>query len=66
MCAVANCLVEWLRVLETPVVPTWLVDGMTFGETMNRSFVDMVLAMVGVERGVKGRCLRRIGTCSST
>ena len=66
MCVVANCLVEWLRVLETPVVPTWLVDGMTFGETMNRGFVDMLLAMVGVGRGLKGRCRRRIGTCSST
>ena len=66
MCVVANCLVEWLRVLETPVVPTWLVDGMTFGETMNRSFVDMVLAMVGVGERGEERCLRRIGMCLFT
>ena len=66
VCVVANCLVEWLRVLETSVVPAWLVDGMTFGETMSKGFVDMVLAMVGVGERGDGRCPRRNGTSSIT
>ena len=52
MYAVANCLLEWLNALRTPVIPEEYLEDLTYSKTL--------LAMVGNEREVEYSFRRKI------
>ena len=60
MYAVANCMLEWLNALRTPVIPEEYLEDLTYSKNMNYQFADTLLAMVGIERGVDYSCQRKI------
>ena len=43
---VANCLLEWLAALKTPVIPSSFLEGLSYGKAMDCQFADTLLAMV--------------------
>lgn len=43
---VANCLLEWLATLETPIIPATFLEGLSYGKAMDCRFADTLLAMV--------------------
>ena len=60
MYAVANCLLEWLNALRTPVIPEEYLEDLTYSKNMNYQFADTLLAMVGNEREVEDSFRRKI------
>ena len=43
---VANCLLEWLAALKTPIIPSSFLEGLSYGKAMDCQFADTLLAMV--------------------
>ena len=57
---VANCLLEWLNALRTPVIPEEYLVDLTYNKNMNTQFADTVLAMVRIVLEVDNSFPRKI------
>ena len=57
---VANCLLEWLNALRTPVIPEEYLVDLTYNKNMNTQFADTLLAMVRIVLEVDNSFPRKI------
>lgn len=57
---VANCLLEWLNALRTPVIPEEYLVDLTYNKNMNTLFADTLLAMVRIVLEVDNSFPRKI------
>ena len=63
MHSMADCLLDWFRALQSPVIPEKCTSRIEKGEKINSAFIQAFMSMVGVREGREERCLRCVRTC---
>lgn len=61
--SMADCLLDWFRALQSPLIPEKCTSRIEKGEKINSAFVDAFMNMVGVREGREERCLRSERMC---
>lgn len=61
--SMADCLLDWFRALQSPLIPEKCTSRIEKGEKINSAFVDAFMNMVGAREGHEERCLRSERTC---
>lgn len=61
--SMADCLLDWFRALQSPLIPEKCTSRIEKGEKINSAFVDAFMNMVGAREGREERCLRSERTC---
>ena len=61
--SMADCLLDWFRALQSPLIPEKCTSRIEKGEKINSAFVDAFMNMVGAREGSEERCLRSERTC---
>ena len=59
----ADCLLDWFRALQSPVIPEKCTSCIEKGEKINSAFIQAFMSMVGAWEGSDARCLRCERTC---
>lgn len=61
--SMADCLLDWFRALQSPLIPEKCTSRIEKGEKINSAFVDAFMNMVGVREEREERCLRSERMC---
>ena len=59
----ADCLLDWFRALQSPLIPEKCTSRIEKGEKINSAFVDAFMNMVGVREAREERCPRSERMC---
>ena len=61
--SMADCLLDWFRALQSPLIPEKCTSRIEKGEKINSAFVEAFMNMVPSGEGSEERCLRYGRTC---